>query len=266
VTEAIRIQQVSKIYQSRTGPVHALGPVDLDVHPGEFISIVGPSGCGKSTLMLMIAGLLDITGGTIEVNGKQVSEPQTDIGIVFQSPVLVDWRTVLGNVMLQVEMRKLKTNDYIARAHRLLASVGLQDFESRYPFELSGGMQQRTAFCRALVHDPPLILMDEPLGALDAMTREQLRVDLELLWMETRKTVIFVTHSITESVQLSDRVVVFTPRPGMIDRVIDINLPRPRSFEVRESVQYNQYVHEITNIFMGYGIFHEQKQLSEVKG
>ena len=258
MTETIRIEQVSKVYSSRTGPVHALGPVDLQVQQGEFISIVGPSGCGKSTLLLMIAGLLEITSGAIAINGREVNQPQTDIGIVFQSPVLVDWRTVLGNVLLQVEMRKLKVEDYTGRAKELLKSVGLAEFEKRYPFELSGGMQQRTAFCRALVHDPPLILMDEPLGALDAMTREQLRVDLEYLWMQTRKTVVFVTHSITESVQLSDRVVVFTPRPGLIDRVIDINLPRPRSFEVRESVEYNRYVHEITSIFMNYGVFKEQ--------
>lgn len=258
MAEAICVNDVTKVYQSRTGPVHALGPVSLSVKQGEFISIVGPSGCGKSTLMLMIAGLLDITAGKIEINGKPVDAPQTDIGIVFQSPVLVDWRTVMGNVLLQVEMRKLKTADYIQRAKELLQSVGLEEFEKRYPYELSGGMQQRTAFCRALVHDPPLILMDEPLGALDAMTREQLRVDLEHLWMQTRKTVIFVTHSITESVQLSDRVVVFSPRPGRIDRIIDVNLPRPRSFEVRESADYNQYVHQITNIFMGYGVFKEQ--------
>ena len=258
MSEAIRIRQLTKIYPSRSGQVHALGPIDLDVHQGEFISIVGPSGCGKSTLMLMAAGLLDITSGTIELNDKRVTGPQTDIGIVFQSPVLVDWRTVLGNVLLQVEMRKLKTSDYEQRARELLKSVGLQDFEQRYPFELSGGMQQRTAFCRALIHDPPLILMDEPLGALDAMTREQLRVDLEHLWMQTRKTVVFVTHSIAESVQLSDRVVVFSPRPGMIDRIIGIDLPRPRSFDVREGPEYNHYVHEITSIFMNYGVLKEE--------
>jgi NitT/TauT family transport system ATP-binding protein len=165
---------------------------------------------------------------------------------------------VLGNVLLQVEMRKRKVDDYADRAHELLKSVGLEDFEKRYPFELSGGMQQRTAFCRALVHDPPLILMDEPLGALDAMTRDQLRMDLEHLWMQTRKTVVFVTHSIAESVQLSDRVVVFTPRPGHIDRVIDIDLPRPRTFEVRESPEFQHYVHEITNVFMGYGVLKER--------
>lgn len=259
MVDLITINDVKKTYETRDGLLHALGPIQLNVRQGEFISIVGPSGCGKSTLLLMIAGLLEFEAGEIRINDTPVTKPQTDIGIVFQTPVLVDWRDVLGNVLLQIEMRKLNKNDYIDRAKALLESVGLKDFEKRYPYELSGGMQQRTAFCRALVHDPSLILMDEPLGALDAMTREQLRVDLERLWMQTRKTVIFVTHSIAESVQLSDRVVVFTPRPGLIDRVIDIDLPRPRSMDVREGEKYQQYIHEITGVFMNYGIFKETK-------
>jgi len=257
LAELITIRQVNKTYQSKTGPVHALGPIDLDVHEGEFISILGPSGCGKSTLLLMIAGLLDYEAGEIRIEQELVRSPQTEIGIVFQTPVLVDWRDVLGNVLLQIEMRKLKVENYLNRAHALLESVGLTDFEQRYPFELSGGMQQRTAFCRALIHDPPLVLMDEPLGALDAMTREQLRVDLEQLWIRTQKTVIFVTHSIPESIQLSDRVVVFTPRPGKIEKIIDIDLPRPRSMAVRESPEFQHYVHELTEIFMSFGVLKE---------
>ena len=258
MAELIQISQALKTFQSRTGPVHALGPLDLTVNEGEFISIVGPSGCGKSTLLLMVAGLLDFDSGEIKVEGSRVTSPQTDIGIVFQTPVLVDWRDVLGNVLLQIEMRKLKTSDYQERALELLDSVGLKEFAHRYPFELSGGMQQRTAFCRALIHDPHLVLMDEPLGALDAMTREQLRVDLEHLWLTTRKTVLFVTHSIPELIQLSDRVVVFTPRPGRIERVIDIDLPRPRSMAVREGPEFQHYVHELTSIFMGYGVLRER--------
>lgn len=258
MAELITISGVKKVFQSRTGPVHALGPIDLSVNEGEFISIVGPSGCGKSTLLLMVAGLLEYDTGEIKINGARVSSPQTDIGIVFQTPVLVDWRDVLGNVLLQIEMRKLKVDQYRQRALELLDSVGLKGFEKRYPFELSGGMQQRTAFCRALIHDPPLVLMDEPLGALDAMTRDQLRMDLEHLWLTTRKTVLFVTHSIPESIQLSDRVVVFTPRPGMIERIIEIDLPRPRSMAVRESPQFQQYVHELTSIFMSYGVLRER--------
>jgi NitT/TauT family transport system ATP-binding protein len=257
LTELISIQGLKKVYKSRTGPVHALGPIDLGVRQGEFITIVGPSGCGKSTLLLLVAGLLEHEEGKIYIEGKLVDRPQTDIGIVFQTPVLVDWRDVLGNVLLQIEMRKLKSAEYIDRAKELLASVGLSDFEKRYPFELSGGMQQRTAFCRALIHDPSLVLMDEPLGALDAMTREQLRVDLEQLWLRTKKTVLFVTHSIAESIQLSDRVVVFTPRPGVIERIIDIDLPRPRSMAVRESSEFQNYVHELTSIFMGFGVLKE---------
>jgi len=209
---------------------------------------------------LLVAGLLDFEEGEIYIEGSLVTKPQTDIGIVFQTPVLVDWRDVLGNVMLQIEMRKLKKDDYISRARIPLESVGLAEFENRYPFELSGGMQQRTAFCRALIHDPSLVLMDEPLGALDALTREQLRVDLERLWLKTGKTILFVTHSIPESVQLSDRVVVFTPRPGLIERVIPIDLPRPRSMAVRESAEFQGYIHELTSIFMGFGILKEDEQ------
>ena len=257
MAELIKIDNVLKVYKSRTGPVHAVGPVDFSVENGEFVSIVGPSGCGKSTMLLMVAGLIDISEGKISIKGKDVVSPQTDIGIVFQTPVLVDWRDVLGNVLLQIEMRKLKTEDYAERAKELLISVGLENFIHHYPYELSGGMQQRTAFCRALIHDPSLVLMDEPLGALDAMTREQLRVDLEYLWLRTKKTVLFVTHSIAESIQLSDRVIVMTPRPGLIETIIDIDLPRPRTIDVRESKKFFQYVHDITNIFMSYGVFKE---------
>jgi len=250
----VSIRAVRKVYGSKAGPVDALGPIDLDIASGRFVSLVGPSGCGKSTLMLMLAGLLDITAGAIDVAGRPVRGPLTDIGIVFQGNVLVDWRDALGNVLLQIEMRGLRRRDYEERARALLASVGLQEFAHRYPYELSGGMQQRTAFCRALVHDPPLILMDEPLGALDAMTREQLRGDLERLWMETRKTVIFVTHSIDEAVQLSDEVVVISPRPGKIVRRVTVDLPRPRTLELRQGADFQHLVGEIKQIFTSYGV------------
>jgi len=250
----VDIRAVRKVYPSRAGPVDALGPVDLDIGSGRFVSLVGPSGCGKSTLLLMLAGLLDITGGEIDVAGRRVDGPLTDVGIVFQGNVLVDWRDVLGNVLLQIEMRGLRRRDYEERARVLLGSVGLQDFMHHHPYELSGGMQQRTAFCRALIHDPPLILMDEPLGALDAMTREQLRGDLERLWMTTRKTVIFVTHSIDEAVQLSDEVVVISPRPGKIVRRVAIGLPRPRTLELRQGAEFQRLVGEIKQIFLGYGV------------
>ena len=250
----VSIRAVRKVYASRAGPVDALGPIDLEIGSGRFVSLVGPSGCGKSTLLLMLAGLLDITEGTIGVADRPVRGPLTDVGIVFQGNVLVDWRDTIGNVLLQIEMRGLRRKDYEARARALLASVGLQDFAHHYPYELSGGMQQRTAFCRALVHDPPLILMDEPLGALDAMTREQLRGDLEKLWMDTRKTVIFVTHSIDEAVQLSDEVVVISPRPGIIVRRVAVDLPRPRTLELRQGADFQRLVGEIKQIFTGYGV------------
>jgi NitT/TauT family transport system ATP-binding protein len=259
MTEFIVIKGLQKVYRSRRRVVHAMGPIDLKISEGEFVTVVGPSGCGKSTLLLLVAGLLEPEAGEVQINGQLVKGPQTNIGIVFQTPVLADWRDVLGNVLLQIEMRGLNVKDYRDRALSLLESVGLQGFEKFYPFELSGGMQQRVAFCRALIHDPPLVLMDEPLGALDALTREQLRLDLEQLWLSTRKTVLFVTHSIAEAVQLADRVVVFTPRPGRIERIIDINLPRPRTIEVRESAQYQKYIHEITEIFMNFGVLKEHK-------
>jgi NitT/TauT family transport system ATP-binding protein len=251
---SVELEGVSKVYESAAGPVHAFGPVDLVIEDGRFVSLVGPSGCGKSTLLLMIAGLLEGTEGRIRVAGRPVQEPQTDIGMVFQSHVLVDWRTVLGNVLLQIDLRGLRRRDFLERAQDLLASVGLAEFADRHPYELSGGMQQRTAFCRALIHDPPLILMDEPLGALDAMTREQLRADLERLWMHKKKTVIFVTHAIEEAVQLSDTVVVISPRPGRVVREIAIELPRPRTLEICETPQFHAHVAEIRRIFLGYGV------------
>ncbi len=251
---AVAIKGVQKTYQSRTGPVAALLPVDLDIEPGRFVSLVGPSGCGKSTLLMMLAGLLDLSAGEITIAGNTVKGPQTDIGIVFQGNVLVDWRSALDNVLLQVEMRGLDRNQYKDRAIELLRSVGLGEFLGRFPYELSGGMQQRTAFCRALIHDPPLILMDEPLGALDAMTREQLRGDLENLHMRNPKTVVFVTHSIDEAVQLSDEVVIISPRPGKIVKRLKIDLPRPRDLSLRQKPEFLAIVAEIKQIFMNYGV------------
>jgi NitT/TauT family transport system ATP-binding protein len=250
----VGVRGVRKVYDSPSGTIEALGPINLEIPSGQFVSLVGPSGCGKSTLLLMLAGLLDVTEGRIEVAGKPVQAPLPDVGIVFQGNVLVDWRDALGNVMLQIEMMGRKRSEYQARALDLLASVGLSDFAHRFPYELSGGMQQRTAFCRALIHDPPLILMDEPLGALDAMTREQLRGDLERLWMGKPKTVVFVTHSIEEAVQLSDQVVVISPRPGKIVRQVAVDLPRPRTLSVRQSAPFHEMVRTIKEIFLQYGL------------
>ncbi len=232
----------------------ALDGMDLDVRTGELVSVVGPSGCGKSTLLRIVAGLLPCTSGSVQVGGKPVSGPQTDLGIVFQSPVLLDWRNVLGNVLIQIELRGLDANLYRDRARQLLTDVGLADFQDRWPRELSGGMRQRVAIVRALIHDPSLLMMDEPFGALDALTREQMRIDLEKLWLQQRHTLIFVTHGISEAVALADRVVVMTPRPGRIEKIITINLPRPRNKAVVTSSRFTQYCDEITECFMRNGV------------
>jgi NitT/TauT family transport system ATP-binding protein len=196
------------------------------------MAIVGPSGCGKSTLLKMIGGLLPVSQGRIALNGRDVNGPPDDVGIVFQSPVLLAWRTVLANVMLQIEMRHLPRAQYLPKAQALLRMVGLHDFERKLPWQLSGGMQQRASICRALVHDPAVLLMDEPFGALDAMTRERMNLELQRIWFETRKTVLFITHSIPEAVFLADRVLVMTERPGAIAAIYDVPLPRPRSLAV----------------------------------
>ena len=251
---AIDIRSASKTYATGTEAIHAFGPSSLKVAPGDFISLLGPSGCGKSTLMLMIAGLLDCTSGEIELGGEIVMAPQTSIGIMFQDNTLVPWRTVRGNIELQIELRGLAVADYRETVDRLIRSVKLDDFAERYPYELSGGMQQRAAFCQTLVHRPGVLLLDEPLGKLDAMTRESIRRDLQTLWLQDRPTVIFVTHSIEEAIQLSTRVCVISPRPGRIEKVIDIDLPWPRDLTVKRSDKFSAYAGEIEEIFHGYGV------------
>ena len=206
----------------------------------------------------MVAGLIPCTSGSISIGDVRVVRPYTDLGIVFQEPVLLDWRKVMGNILLQVEMRRgMDKKRFRGRALELLELVGLQGFEGRYPFELSGGMRQRVSICRALLHDPPLLLMDEPFGALDALTRDQLNLDLQSIWLQSRKTVMFVTHSITEAVFLSDRVVVFSPRPGRVVEVLEIDLPRPRSLSVRETPEFGRYAGEIRRLFSSLGILRE---------
>lgn len=250
----IELRGVSKVYGTGGAAVHAFGPVDLAIGEGQFISFLGPSGCGKSTLMLMIAGLLEASTGSIRVNGAEVTGPQTGIGIMFQDSTLVPWRTVRGNVELQLEMRGIPVAAVGERVAALLRSVHLEDFAERLPFELSGGMQQRAAFCQAMIHEPQILLLDEPLGKLDAMTREHIRADLQRLWMQTRPTVVFVTHSIEEAVQLSTEVAVITPRPGKIETIIPVELPFPRDLEVKNSPEFIRHVHDIQEIFHGYGV------------
>jgi NitT/TauT family transport system ATP-binding protein len=251
---ALDLSGVTKVFDSGGDRVHAFGPADLSIMSGEFVSLLGPSGCGKSTLMLMIAGLLPPSAGSITFRGEAVTGPRTDIGIMFQDNTLVPWRDIYGNVALQLELRGIEPDKRRDRISGLLKSVRLDGFERRYPHELSGGMQQRAAFCQTMVHEPSTVLLDEPLGKLDAMTRESIRGDLQALWMEQKPTVIFVTHSIEEAVQLSSRVCVVTPRPGRIDRVIDIELPWPRDHAVKRSAAFADYVREIQEVFHGFGI------------
>ncbi len=253
----IEVEGVGHTFALRGRAVtRALESIDLTIPQGEFVAIVGPSGCGKSTLLRLIAGLLPHSEGNIKLNERRVLGPQTDLGIVFQSPVLLDWRSVIDNVLLQLELRDIDPKAYRGRADELLRKVGLLEFSDRLPRELSGGMRQRAAIVRALIHDPPLLLMDEPFGALDALTREQMRIDLEQIWMQTRKTVLFITHSIDEAVLLADRVLVMAPRPGRVERDIRIGLPRPRGIEARKLPEFTQVTEEITEIFLKRGVLH----------
>jgi NitT/TauT family transport system ATP-binding protein len=257
----VDVAGVGKTYWRAGRETHALESIDLAIRSGEFLAIVGPSGCGKSTLLRIVAGLVGASRGDVRVEGARVDRPQTNLGIVFQSPVLLDWRTALDNVLVQVELRSLDPKAYRDNALRLLDQIGLKDFADRYPYELSGGMRQRVAIARALIHDAPLLLMDEPFGALDALTREQMRLDLEALWLATHKTVMFITHSIDEAVLLADRVVVMSPRPGRIERTIDIPLPRPRGLAARREPEFVRITEEITDIFLARGVLHGARTL-----
>jgi NitT/TauT family transport system ATP-binding protein len=249
----IRLQGVGKRYETKDGPVEACGDIDLDIRQSEFVAIVGPSGCGKTTILKMVAGLVPHTAGSITVGGRAVERPLTDVGIVFQESILLDWRSVLSNVMLQIEIRGMDASVGEPLARQLLQATGLSGFENKKPYELSGGMRQRVSICRALVHDPPLLLMDEPFGALDALTREQISMDIQRIWMEKRKTAMHITHSIPEAVLLADRVVVMGPRPGRIVEIIDVDLPRPRRLD-KLPARFNDYAGRIREIFKAKGV------------
>jgi NitT/TauT family transport system ATP-binding protein len=246
----VRIAGLQKIYKTRDGnDIHALKDIDLDIRDAEFISIVGPSGCGKTTLLKILAGILSRTSGDVTMAGRRLSGPSRELGVVFQAPVLLPWRTVLQNVMVPIQVQRRDRAVFEARARALIAMVGLAGFEHKYPSELSGGMQQRVGICRALVHDPSFLLMDEPFGALDAMTRESMNEELQRLWRENRKTILLVTHSIPEAVYLADRVVVMTPRPGRIVDVLDIDLPRPRTLAMQNTPEFGRFVAAIRRHF-----------------
>ncbi len=244
-TAAIELRDVGKVYATRDGSVAALQSVTFDVEAGAFVAIVGRSGCGKSTLLKVIAGLLPRTTGAVRVNGADVTAPLSDAGIVFQAPTLLPWRSVFDNVLLPAEFLGLDRGLARRRAAELLELVGLKGFERRYPRELSGGMQQRAAISRALLHDPSLLLLDEPFGALDALTREEMNLELLRIWSERRKTSVLITHSIGEAVFLADRVVVMTPRPGRVAEIVPIDLPRPRTATMRLSPEFGQLVRRI---------------------
>jgi NitT/TauT family transport system ATP-binding protein len=261
---SISAKNVSKTFRLGTSEIRALDDVDVEVGDGEFVAIVGPSGCGKSTLLRIVAGISKPTTGDVMTNGRTVDKPVTDIGIVFQNPVLLAWRNVLDNVLIQMELRGEPPAKYCERAVALLTAVGLGDFLDRYPRELSGGMRQRAAIVRALIHEPPVLLMDEPFGALDALTREQMRVDLELLWMRTQKTVLFVTHGIDEAVLLADRVVVMSPRPGKIEQIVDIDIPRPRGLDARHHPRFIEIAQRITDVFLSRGVLKSESRLSDI--
>ena len=246
----ISVSGLHKIYKTRAGgSTHALADINFKVRKGEFISIVGPSGCGKTTLLNVLAGLISKTEGSAQVAGQEVSKPLPEIGMVFQAPTLLPWRTIFGNVMIPVEIQKRDKKQYKQVAMDLLKLVGLDGFEDKYPNELSGGMQQRAGICRALVHAPSVLLMDEPFGALDAMTREYMNLELLRIWKESNQTIALVTHSITEAVFLSDRVIVMSPRPGRIAEIISIDLPRPRTLDMLTSDAAGAYVQRIRHYF-----------------
>jgi NitT/TauT family transport system ATP-binding protein len=243
--DKIRIEAVEKTYASKHGRITALAHVDLAIRHNEFVTLVGPSGCGKSTLLKLIGALIRPSRGVLLYDGVALTGPPRDIGIVFQEPVLLQWRNVLDNVLLPAEILGLDRAKSKARAMHLLDLVGLSGFERRFPRELSGGMQQRVSICRALIHDPSVLLMDEPFAALDAMTREELGFELMRIWDTDKKTVIFVTHNIAEAILLADRVVAMSPRPGRIVKIVDVALPRPRTIDMEFSSRFKSCSDEI---------------------
>ncbi|QBE48416.1 ABC transporter ATP-binding protein [Leucobacter triazinivorans] len=251
----ITCENVTKRYPGRRSSVTALDDVSMRVAPGEFVSLLGPSGCGKTTLLRLIGGLEAATDGELRIDGRPVEQPHPELGIVFQADLLMPWRTVLDNVLLQADVRRRRSPEMIERAKQLLAQVGLDGFLDSYPHQLSGGMKQRVGICRGLLHRPRLLLMDEPFAALDAMTRDQLSLDLSRLATESGTTILFVTHSIPEAVFLSDRIYVMSARPGRIAAELSVDLPKPRRLAHRQGQEFTRRVAEVTGIFKELGVF-----------
>jgi NitT/TauT family transport system ATP-binding protein len=255
----IKVQGVSKYYGGANDPIVALNNVDLVVREHEFVSILGPSGCGKSTLLMIIAGLIVASAGEIVVGGDKVRRPIKDVGIVFQRDLLFDWRNVIENITLQGEIRGLDPSLIRDRALDLLAKVKLGKFAERFPWELSGGMRQRVAICRALVHNASLLLLDEPFGALDALTRDQMNLDLQEIWLTDRRTAVLVTHSIAEAIFLADRILIMSPAPGAIVTEITVDLPRPRTLEMQEQPEFAAYQKKIRETMQDIGVLSKDR-------
>jgi NitT/TauT family transport system ATP-binding protein len=242
-------EDVALVYRTSRGPLTALEKLSFQVRPAEFVAVLGPSGCGKSTLLKLASGLLSPTGGRILLDGQPVSGPRADVGIVFQQPTLLPWKTVFQNVLVPVRAMGRPADEHAPRADELLRLVGLERFRDHYPNELSGGMQQRVALARGLIHDPALLLMDEPFAALDAMTRERMMVELQSIWASTRKSVLFITHSIQEAVFLADRILVMSGRPGRVVEEVTVDLPRPRRIDALSDPQFAALTNHLRALF-----------------
>lgn len=246
---SLSIRSVDLVYETTRGNIQALKGLDFDVEAGSFVSVVGMSGCGKSSLLKLVSGLLETSAGRIELDGKQISGPRRDVGMVFQQPTLLPWKSVLENVLVPIRAMGQDVSKKRDRAMELLEMLKMDGFAKHYPFELSGGMQQRVGVARGLIHDPILLLMDEPFAALDALTRETTMRELQQIWLKTGKTVLFITHSIPEAVFLSDRIVVMSPRPGRVHKIIDVDLPRPRSMDDMAEPAFVEISNELRQIF-----------------
>ncbi len=249
--QLLKVVDLTKDYSTRSGVhVTALPGVSMTLEDGEFVSVVGPSGCGKTTLLKILAGIIQPTSGQVLYRGRHITGAQRGMGVVFQSPVLMPWLKIIDNVLLPAKVIGLDRTAARATAMELLELVGLGGFENKYPFELSGGMQQRASIVRSLVHDPAILLMDEPFGALDALTREHMNVELQRIWLSRRKTVFFITHSISEAVYLSDRVLVMSARPGRFIRDLRISFPRPRDYDCTATAEFGDYVKQIRQLLV----------------
>lgn len=249
MTSRLSIDNLTVTYASARGPLTALRDLSLDVQDGEFVAVLGPSGCGKSTLLNIASGLLSPSKGQVFIHGEAVSAPRRDVGIIFQQPTLLPWKTVLQNVLVPMQAMGLAVQAHEERARQLIRLVRLEGFENHYPYELSGGMQQRVGIARGFMHDPQLLLMDEPFAALDAMTREHMTDELQAMWMQSGKSVLFITHSIPEAVYLADRVVVLSARPGTVMEVVEVPIPRPRRIDTLGSAQFNAICNRLRGFF-----------------